>query len=97
MNLRRAKKSIWIIITTIWTSDVSSLQKYQNIIIGKQYSIDLYDEGKNNNTQDHTPRYDVGMWGNILMHRLHIPICYGGLREQWKRGQHQKGFGWEKW
>ena len=38
----------------------NSLQKEQNIIIGKQESIDLYDVGKRNTPKYHIPRYDGG-------------------------------------
>ena len=62
MNLQRVKKRTWIIITTIWTRNDNSLQKEQNTIIGKQYAIDMFDEGKSNMPQYHIPIYDGWMW-----------------------------------
>ena len=56
MNLQRAQKRRWIIITAIWT------RNEMLAIIGKQDSIDLFDEGKSNTSQYHTPGYDGGMW-----------------------------------
>ena len=80
------RKRRWVIITTIWTRNNNYLKKEQNNFIGKQDSIDLYDEGKSNNSQYHTPRYDGGMLGNSLIPRCHIPSCDGGLCKRWTWG-----------